>query len=330
MFPNRVTLAMTMSVVAVAAGFDAMTSRLEADTFPSRPIRLMVPSAAGTPPDIISRIVANQIERTEGWRIIVENKPGAMQTLGAADVLKQPTDGYAVLTIALSATVAPALMPNVGFRLDEDFAPVAQLASAHHVLVVHPSLAAGSLPELVALLRAEPDKFTFSSGGFGTPAHLAGEMFKLQTGVRGTHVPYQALPRAIGDLVGGVNHYQFITPLPVLDLIATGKLRALAVTGPHRMAALPDVPTVAEAGFPHLIIQDWFGAMVRRGTPDEIVTKLNAAINAALAAPEVRAAITKLSAEPAGGTSAAFGTHVAGQVAHWAKVVKDSGMAMHR
>jgi tripartite-type tricarboxylate transporter receptor subunit TctC len=116
----------------------------------------------------------------------------------------------------------------------------------------------------------------------------------------------------------------------VLDLIATGKLRALAVTGPHRMAALPDVPTVAEAGFPNLIIQDWFGVMVRRGTPDEIVTKLNAAINAALAAPEVRAAITKLSAEPAGGTSAAFGTHVAGQVAHWAKVVKDSGMAMHR
>jgi tripartite-type tricarboxylate transporter receptor subunit TctC len=330
MFPNRVTLAMTMSVVVVGVGFDAMTSRLAADTFPSRPIRLMLPSAAGTPPDIVSRIVASQIEKTEGWRIVIENKPGAMQTLGAAEVLKQPADGYSVLTIALSGTVAPALMPNVGFRLDADFVPVAQLASAYHVLVVHPSVAAASLPELVALLRAQPDKFTFSSGGFGTPAHLAGELFKLKTGVRATHVPYQALPRAIGDLVGGVNHYQFITPLPVLDLVATGKLRALAVTGPNRLSALPDVPTVGEAGFPDLIIQDWFGIMVRRGTPDEIVTKLNAAVNAALAKPEVSAAITKLSAEPAGGTPAAFGTHVAAQIAHWGKVVKESGMAMHR
>lgn len=330
MFPNRATLATTMSVLAVAIGFDVTVSRLAADAFPSRPIRLTLPSAAGTPPDIVSRIVASQIEKMEGWRIVIENKPGAMQTLGAAEVLKQPADGYSMLTIALAGTVAPALMPNVGIRLDADFVPVAQLASAYHVLVVHPSVAAASLPELVALLRAQPDKFTFSSGGFGTPAHLAGELFKLKTGVRTTHVPYQALPRAIGDLVGGVNHYQFITPLPVLDLIATGRLRALAVAGPHRMAALRDVPTVGEAGFPDLIIQDWFGIMVRRGTPDEIVTRLNTAINAALATSEVREAITRLSAEPTGGTPAAFGTHVAAQIAHWSKVVKDSGMAMHR
>jgi tripartite-type tricarboxylate transporter receptor subunit TctC len=323
-------LALTLSVVAGAAGFDGATSRLAADAFPSRPIRLMLPSAAGTPPDIVSRIVAGQIEKAEGWRIVIENKPGAMQTLGAAEVLKQPADGYSVLTIALSGTVAPALMPNVGFSLDRDFVPVAQLASAYHVLVVHPSVAAASLPELVALLRAQPDTFTFSSGGFGTPAHLAGEMFKLQTNVRATHVPYQALPRAIGDLVGGVNHYQFITPLPVLDLIATGKLRALAVTGPHRIPALPDVPTVGEAGYPDLVIQDWFGIIVRRGTPDEIVTRLNAAVNDALGTPEVRAAITRLSAEPVAGTPAAFGSLVAAQIAHWGQVVKDSGMAMHR
>jgi tripartite-type tricarboxylate transporter receptor subunit TctC len=308
----------------------AAASPIAAQQYPSNMIRVVVPSAAGTPPDIMGRIVSSELGESEGWRVIVENKPGAIQTLGLADVLRQPADGYTVASIALPASAAAALLPNVGFRLDGDFTPVIKLASAYHVLVVHPDVPTKSLGELVALLKSQPDKFTFSSGGFGTPAHLAGEMFKLQTGVRTTHVPYNALPRAITDLINGTNHFQFITPLPVLDLIGTGKLRALAVTGPARLPVLKDVPTVGEAGFPDLIIQDWFGLLVKTGTPNEIVVRLNETVNKALAKPRVREAIAKMAAEPAGGTPAEFGQFLGSQMAHWSKVVKESGIKMHQ
>jgi tripartite-type tricarboxylate transporter receptor subunit TctC len=304
---------------------------LGAQQYPSGMIRITVPSPAGTPPDIMGRLVANEVTDSEGWRIVVENKPGAIQTLGAAEVLKQPADGHSILSIALPASAAPALLPNLSFRFDTDFAPVIKLATAYHVLVVNPSVPAKSLPEFVALLKSKPDQLTFSSGGFGTPAHLAGEMFKLQTGVRSTHVPYpQGLPKAIADLINGTNQYQFITPLPVLDLIASGKLRAIAVTAPSRMPALPDVPTVGEQGLPDLIIQDWFGLLVKSGTPNEVIARLNQVINKALAKPKVRETIAKMAAEPAGGTPAEYGIFFRAQLSHWAKVVKESGIKMQQ
>ena len=297
--------------------------------FPVNVIRI-VAGAAGTPGDILWRIVANELGQAEGWRVIVENKPGAMQTIAATEVLKQPADGYHMLSIALPTAVAPALLPNLGFRLDSDFAPVIRLATADHVLVVHPSVPATSLPQFVSLLKSEPDKLTFSSGGFGTPAHLAGELFKLQAGVRATHVPYSALPRAIADLLNGTNQYQFITPLPVLDLIAAGKLRALAVTGATRLAALKEIPTVIEEGFPSLVIQDWFGLLVKSGTPDEVVLRLNEAINRVLTKPEVREKIVKLGAAPAGGSASEFGEFFRAQLAYWATAVKETGIKMHQ
>jgi tripartite-type tricarboxylate transporter receptor subunit TctC len=155
-------------------------------------------------------------------------------------------------------------------------------------------------------------------------------MFKLQTGVNATHVPYQGLAQAIPDLMNGTNQFQFITPLPVLELILAGKLNALAVTGPARLSALQNVPTVAEAGFPDLIIQDWFGILVKSGTANDVVLQLNEAFNEALAKPRARAAIEKLAAEPAGGTGAEFGQFLTGQLAHWGKVVRDSGIKMHQ
>jgi tripartite-type tricarboxylate transporter receptor subunit TctC len=308
----------------------ALPATVSGQEFPAGLVRLMVPSPPGTPPDIVSRIVANEIAESRGWRLIVENKAGAIQTIGLAEVLKRPADGYTLAAIAQSSTAAPALMPKVSFRLDRDFAPVIKLAAAYQVLVVNPSIPATSLREFVDLLKSKPDQMRFSSGGFGTPAHLAGEMFKVQTGVRATHVPYQGLSRAIPDLLNGTNQFQFITPLPALDLIATGKLRALAVTGPERLRALKNVPTVAEAGFSDLIVQDWFGLVVKSGTENSRVLRLNEAFADALAKPRVRAAIEKLAADPAGGTPAEFGHFITAQLAHWATVVKASGIKMHR
>jgi tripartite-type tricarboxylate transporter receptor subunit TctC len=304
--------------------------RAAAQPYPAHPIRIVLGSPAGTPPDIVSRMVANEIAQSTGWRFIVESKPGAIQTLGAVEVLKQAADGSSVLAVSMGVSAASALLPSVPYALETDFAPVIKLATAYHILVVHPAVPARSLSELVALLKAQPDSLNFSSGGFGTPAHLAGEMFKLQTKVQARHVPYQALPRAVGDLLNGTNHFQFITPLPVLDLIAAGRLRALAVTAPTRMPALKDVPTVGEAGFPDLIIQDWIGLLVKAGTPDEVVARLNQAANAALASQALRDALAKLSAEPAGGTPQEFGHLIRQQVAHWTNVITESGIKMHQ
>jgi tripartite-type tricarboxylate transporter receptor subunit TctC len=306
----------------------APTWQAAAQQFPSRVITIVVPTAPATPPDIISRVIATELAETEGWRVVVENKAGAVLTIGGSEVLKHPADGHAIYAMALPVSAAPAFLPNMPFRLETDFAPVIKIATSYNVLVVNPSVPAKSVADLVTLVKNQPDGLRFSSGGFGTPAHLIGEMFKLETKTRATHVPYNQFPQAIADLLSGTNQFMFITTLPVVDLISSGKLRALAVTGPKRIAALADVPTIVEQGFPNLAVEDWVGFAVKSGTPNEVVTKLNAAINKALSKPKVREAFARVGAEPAGGTPAAYGELVKSQVAHWAKVVKDSGIKM--
>ena len=315
--------------LCLATGALSLSASVNAQVYPSGVVRIIIPSAAGTPPDTVSRIIAAELGASENWRVIVENRPGAMQTLAASEVLKQHPDGHTLLSTSLPGMSAPALLRNVNFRLDADFDPIIKISTSYNVLVVHPSVAAKSLVELVALIKSQPGRFTFSSGGFGTPAHLIGEMFKVQTGIQTTHVPYQSLPRAIADLINGTNHYQFVTTLPVLDLIATGKLRALAVTSLHRLDSLKNVPTVVEEGFPDLVVQDWFGYLVKSGTPGDIRNRLNTAINKALVKPAVQQAIRKLSAEPAGGSAAEFGVFVGTQLRHWEKIVRAAGMKMH-
>lgn len=314
--------------LVLASALAVLPPAATAQTFPAGAIRIVVPTAPSTPPDIISRAIASELAASEGWRVVVENKPGAVQTLAGSEVLRQPADGTAIYAMSVPVAAAPALLADMPFRLESDFTPLSKIAVSYNVLVVNPSVPAKSVAELVTLLKSQPDKMTFSSGGFGTPAHLIGEMFKLQTEVRATHVPYQQFPQAIGDLLNGTNHYMFITMLPVVDLIKSGKLRALAVTGPKRVAALSEVPTIIEEGFPTLVVEDWVGLAVKSGTPPETVTRLNAAINKALAKANVRDSFAKVGAEPAGGTPAQYGELLKSQMAHWSKVVKDSGIKM--
>src|SRR5271169_6290141 len=302
--------------------------RAHAQSYPSRPLRIIVPASVSTPPDIVSRIVASALSESEGWSVVVENKPGAVQTLGATEVLKQPADGYTMLAVGTPVTAAQSIVPNISFNLNTDFAGVVQLTKSGNVLVVNPAVPAKTVAELVAYLKQNPDKCTYSSGGFGTPAHLIGELFKLKTGVQVTHVPYNDFPRAISDLLQGVNTYQFITVLPVVGFIETGKLRALAVTSPQRVPALPDVPTVAEAGYPDLTAEDWVGFSVKAGTPPDEIARLNASINKVLTLPKVREALQKIGSEPAGGSAGQYTDLVKSQVALWAKVVNDAGLKL--
>jgi tripartite-type tricarboxylate transporter receptor subunit TctC len=312
---------------AAAAGFGAATfQHASAQSFPSGAIRIIVPNSASTPPDILARIVANALQDDEGWKVVVENKPGGVLTIGAMEVLKQRADGHTIFSVTSPVSAAPALVPNASFNYETDFAPLIQIGTAYNVLVVHPSVPVHSVNELVEYLKKNPGKYTFSSGGFGTPAHLIGEMFKLETGVEATHVPYNQFPQAIADLVAGVNTYQFITILPVLQFIHTGKLRALAVTGPKRVAVLPDVPTLAEAGYPKLTSADWSGMLVKAGTPADVVARLNGAINKAVKSDKVRTALAKLGVDPGGGSPEAFGSMMHDEIARWGAIVREANI----
>jgi tripartite-type tricarboxylate transporter receptor subunit TctC len=313
---------------ALGVGAAAFTSA-RAQTFPSSVIRYVVPGSVSTPPDILARIVANALSDLEGWKMIVEDKPGALMSLGAGEVLKQPADGHTILSVATPITAMSALMPNASINVETDFAPVIRVGTGYNVLVVHPGVPVHSAAELVDHLKKDPGKHTFSSGGFGTPAHLLGELFKLETGVQATHVPYNQFPQAIADLLAGVNTYQFITVLPVVQLINTGKLRALAVMGRKRIPVIKDVPTIVEAGYPKLVAEDWAGLLVKAGTPPAVVTRLNRAVNAALKTEKVRDALARLGADVAGGTPEEFGALVRAETARWAKVIKDAGIKIN-
>jgi tripartite-type tricarboxylate transporter receptor subunit TctC len=206
---------------------------------------------------------------------------------------------------------------------------VIRVSTGYNVLVVHPSVPAHSVAELVDFLKKNPGKHTFSSGGFGTPAHLLGELFKLETGVQATHVPYNQFPQAIADLLAGVNTYQFITLLPVVQLINTGKLRALAVMGSRRNPVIPDVPTIAEAGFPQLVAEDWAGILVKSGTPADVIERLNGAVNRVLKTDKVREALARIGTDAGGGTPQEFGAHVHAETVRWTKVIKDAGIKIN-
>jgi len=316
------TILMALSLLTIGG------SATHAETYPANLIRIVVPTGPGTPPDVISRVIATELSEAEGWRMVVENKPGALQTIGITEALRQPADGYTIYSMSVPTAAVPALMPNLGLAPDVDFTPIIKISKSYNALVVPPSFPAKSVSELIAVLKAQPGKYNFSSAGFGTPAHLIGEMFKLQTGVQATHVPYQQSQQRLTDLLNGTNHFDFLATVTVADFIETGQLRALAVTASVRVAGLKDAPTVVEQGFPDLVVEDYVGFAVKSGTPGDAVVSLNKAINKALQKPKVIETFAKLGATPAGGTAEDFGALIKEQVAHWGKVVRESGIKM--
>lgn len=303
-------------------------SAVSAAPYPDKAVRLVVPAASGTPIDILSRVVADRLGAELGKPLIIELKPGASGIVGGQETLRQPADGYTIMTLHMPMTVAQSIYANVPFDLRKDFQPIGQMAWSYNVLVVHPSVAAHDVKELQRLLAAQPGKLSFSSGGPGTPAHISGELFKLVTGTDALHVPYNQFPQAIADLIGGQNQFMFAAVAPMVPHIKAGRLRALAVTGPKRVPALPNVPTMAEAGYPDFVVRDWLGLVAKTGTPPEVIAALNAALQKALASEQVRTAFAKLGADAAPGTAQAFGIFVGDEIARWGKVSKQAHLTV--
>jgi tripartite-type tricarboxylate transporter receptor subunit TctC len=288
--------------------------------YPNRPIKLVVAFAPGGGSDFIARLLSQKLGEKLGQPVIVENRPGAGGNLGASTALKSPADGYTLLLAAASYTVNPALY-KLTFDPIKDITPIAQLARGPFLIAVSPDVPARNLMELVALARKEPNKLSYASAGTGSIVHIATEYFLDATGAQIMHVPYKGTAPALTDTIAGQTQVVFGTVASTLPFAKADKLRVLAVTTPNRLAALPDVPTTAEAGFPNYSVTNWHGIVGPKGIPSDIVAKLNKAINESLHAPEMARGMSSDGLTPAGGTPAEFGKLLADEIARWQALV---------
>ncbi|CAO3980088.1 Bug family tripartite tricarboxylate transporter substrate binding protein [Achromobacter mucicolens] len=311
---------------ALAACLTPALPAAMAQTYPAKPITLVVPHSAGGTSDILARTVAAEAAKTLGQTIVIDNKGGANGTIAAKQVASSAPDGYTLLLATASTHgINPSLYSRISYDAVKDFTPVTLLATVPNVLVVGPNVKAGNVQELIAFIRSQGDKTNMGSAGAGTPGHLAGEMFKSEAKLQFTHVPYKGGSPAITDLIGGQIDFMFTTIPGVLPHVKAGSLRALAVTSPERSSAMPDVPTMAESGLPGFQAVSWHGIVAPAGTPDAVVARLNQALTGALAAPEVKQRLLEEGARASGVNTAEFGKFIQTEMAAWAKAVKDSG-----
>jgi tripartite-type tricarboxylate transporter receptor subunit TctC len=311
--------------LALAAAGIALTAAAAAQSWPAKPVRVVVGFTAGGTTDVLARNVGQQLGDRFKQPFVVDNKPGAGGNLGTEIAIRAPADGYTLLVASVGPiAVNPTLYPKLGHNPQADLVPIVLLADVPNVLVVHPSVPANTLEEFVAYARANPGKLNYCSTGIGTSSHLSGFLLAKRAGLQVTHVPYKGAD-ALNDLLSGRIQFMFATIPSVRQHIAAGSLRALAVSSAKRSRSLPDVPTVAERGFPGFEAGSWFGFFAPKGTPDEVVSTLNKAVNEIIAVPAVEAAMIKEGADPAANTPQQFTQFVQREFEKWRTVVRESG-----
>jgi tripartite-type tricarboxylate transporter receptor subunit TctC len=297
-----------------------------AQTYPAKPIRLVVPFPAGGTTDILAREVGQRLSASLGQPVVIDNRPGAAGNIGSELVAKSAPDGYTLLMATVGThAINPSLYAKLPYDHVADFAPVILVASVPNVLEVTPSLPVNSVADLIKLAKEKPGQINFASSGSGTSIHLSGELFKTMAGVDMTHVPYKGSAPALADLIGGQVQVMFDNLPSSLAQIKAGKLRAIAVTSAQRAPALPNVPTIAESGLPGFEASSWFGVVAPAGTPPAIVARLNADLNQWLQTPDAKEKLLAQGAAAAGGSPEQFAAHIRAETEKWAKVVKASG-----
>jgi len=297
----------------------------QAQTWPSKPVRYVVPFPPAGATDITARIIADKISGPLGQSVVVENRPGAAGNVGSEFVAKSAPDGYTMLQVTVAQSISATLYAKLNYDLEKDLAPAAMVALVPNVMIVNPSVPANSVAEFIALAKAKPGKINFASSGSGTSIHMSAEMFKMLTGVDIVHVPYKGSGPALADLLGGQVDVMFDNLTSSIGHIRGGKLRALAVTTVTRYPELPDVPTMQEAGVAGYEATAWFGIMVPKGTPREIAMRINGEVNKALAQVDVKEKLAQQGALARSWTPEEFGSFIHNEVVKWAKVVKASG-----
>jgi tripartite-type tricarboxylate transporter receptor subunit TctC len=309
-------------VVALAVALSGGSALAQA--WPSKPISLVVPFPPGGTTDVLARSLAEKLTQSLGQTVIVENKPGAGATLGADYVVKSKPDGYTLLVGAVHHTIASSVYKKLPYDFQKDLAPITTIALVPNVLVVNASTPVKTVADLVKLAKAEPGKLTYGSNGNGTAQHLIGTQFQNMTGTEINHIPYKGSGPLASDLIGGQITMSFDTITPVLPHIKAGKLRPLAVTTARRSAALPDVPTLEEAGLKGFNIGTWFGVLAPAATPKDIVARLNTEMVKVIQSPEFRKRMDEIGAEPIGNSAEQMAAQIKGETEKFAKLVKDA------
>lgn len=314
-----------LAFMALAATSIGVVPAVQAQSYPARTVKIVVPFGAGGPADVYARVLAQSLSDDLKQSFIVENRPGAGSIIGTDMVAKSPPDGYTLLLMSNTHTTNESLIANKPFELMRDFVAVAPINYSDLIMVVHPSVPAKNLAEFIALAKKEPGKLNYASSGPGTPYHMAGELFKAMSGTDIVHVPHKASGEARNSVLGGHVQMMFDAVPTMLNNVKAGQVRALGTTGETRSALTPDLPTVAEAGVPGYEATIWLGLMAPKGTPDDVVNTLNAEVRRIVAKPAVKEAWQKQGAAPMSMTPKEFDAYLRKDIEKWAKVVKLSG-----